>query len=63
MTLRYFALLAAAIFALMALIQLIRAFAGWPITIGVTEIPLWPSWLAVVVLGGLAVVGFTSARR
>jgi hypothetical protein len=63
MTLRNFTLLATVIFAIMSVLQLIRAISGWPITIGTAEIPLWLSWIAFVILGGLAVLGFTSARR
>jgi hypothetical protein len=63
MTARNFALLAAVIFSVMALLQLIRALSGWEITVGMTQIPIWPSWIAVIVLGALAALGFTSARR
>src|SRR5690242_19627328 len=36
--------LAAIIFAIVALLQLVRAVSGWPITIGATtSIPLWAS--------------------
>jgi hypothetical protein len=63
MTSRNFALLAAAIFAVMALLQLVRAVSGWEIMVGLTQIPTWLSWIAAIVLGTLAVLGFTSARR
>ena len=63
MTARNFALLAAVIFSVMALLQLIRALSGWEITVGMTQIPSWLSWIAVIVLGALAALGFTSARR
>src|SRR5262249_62383289 len=54
--------LAAVIFSLVALLQLVRALAGWPITIADTTIPLWPSWVAFVVAAGLAWLGFTASR-
>jgi hypothetical protein len=63
MTPRDFALLAAVVFAIMALLQLIRAVSGWPIVLGTTVIPLWLSWIAFLVLGGLSVLGFTSRRH
>jgi hypothetical protein len=63
MTSRNFALLAAAVFAVMALLQLVRAVSGWEIMVGLTQIPTWLSWIAAIVLGTLAVLGFTSARR
>lgn len=55
--------LAATVFALVALLQLVRATSGWPVSIGGTSIPLWASWLAVLVAGILALLGFSAARR
>jgi hypothetical protein len=55
-----YARLAASIFAVIAVLQLSRAVAGWPVTIGGTTIPVWPSWLAFVVAGGMAWLGFSA---
>ena len=55
-----YARLAGAIFAVIALLQLARAVAGWPVTIGGVTMPIWPSWIAVVVAGALAWLGFTA---
>jgi hypothetical protein len=55
-----YARLAASIFAVIAVLQLARALAGWPVTIGGTTIPVWPSWLAFVAAGGLAWLGFSA---
>jgi hypothetical protein len=49
--------LAGAIFAVVAVLQLVRALAGWPVTIGGTAIPVWGSWIAFVVAGVLAWIG------
>ena len=57
-----YARLAAVIFAIIALLQLIRAVGGWPIVVGGTEIPVWPSWVAFVVTGILSWLGFTASR-
>ena len=57
-----YAQLAAAIFAIIALLQLARAVAGWPATVGGIEMPIWPSWVAFVVAGGLAWLGFRASR-
>jgi hypothetical protein len=55
--------LAAIIFAIVALLQLVRAVSGWPITIGATtSIPLWASWVACVVAAVLAWFGFNASR-
>ncbi len=62
MTATSYSRLAGAIFALVALLQLMRAVTGWPITIGDMTLPLWPSWVACVVAAGLAWLGFTASR-
>jgi hypothetical protein len=62
MTATSYSRLAAAIFAVIALLQLMRALTGWPITVGNTAMPVWPSWVACVVSTGLAWVGFTASR-
>ena len=62
MTATNYSRLAGAIFALVALLQLIRAVAGWPVTVADTTIPLWASWVACVVAAGLAWLGFTASR-
>jgi 4'-phosphopantetheinyl transferase EntD len=55
-----YARLAGAIFAVIALLQLARAVAGWPVTVGDVTMPVWPSWVAFAVAGGLAWLGFTA---
>ena len=62
MTARNFALLAAAIFTIVALAQLARVLAGWPVTIGTVSIPLWASWVACGVAALLAWLGFRASR-
>jgi len=56
--------LAAIIFCIVALVQLVRAVSGWPITIGATHsIPLSASWVVGVVAGVLAWLGFNATRN
>jgi hypothetical protein len=61
MTIRTFCTLAAAIFALIALLQLIRM--GWSVTLNGVDVPFWASWIAVTVAGALSFVGFRAAMR
>jgi hypothetical protein len=49
-----YARLAAVVFAIVAIVQLARAAAGWPVTIGAAEVPLWASWFACVIGTGPA---------
>ena len=61
MSAKSFARLAAVIFGIIALLQLTRAVAGWPATVGGVDIPLWPSWVACVVTAVLAWLGFRAS--
>ena len=61
MTIRAFCTLAAAIFALIALLQLIRIVMGWSVTLNGLDVPFWPSWIAVTVAAALSFVGFRAA--
>jgi hypothetical protein len=63
MSAKNFSLLAACIFTIVALGQLIRALAGLEIAFDGTTIPIWASWVAFIIAGLLALVGFRTARR
>ena len=53
----------AALFLIIALLHLLRIVFGWPAEIGGVGIPMWASWLALVVTGALAYVGFRQNLR
>jgi hypothetical protein len=63
MTPQSYSQLAAVLFAVMAIAQLLRAAAGWPVTINGYDMPFWPNWLAFLIFAILSVVGFRSARQ
>ena len=58
-----FTLIAAVIFALMALGHLYRIATHFQIIIGSHSIPLWVSWIAIVVTGLLAIMLYRESRR
>ena len=62
MTAGNYSLLVALIFALVAILQLVRAVAGLPITIGQTSIPIWVSWVACGVAIILAWLGYSASQ-
>ena len=62
MTIRTFCTLAAAIFALIAILQLIRIVMGWVVTFNGMDVPFWASWIAVIVAGTLSFMGFRATR-
>ncbi|HEX9870296.1 MAG TPA: hypothetical protein VGC99_17215 [Candidatus Tectomicrobia bacterium] len=63
MTAKSYSLLAAVIFTVIAILQLTRATMGWEVMVGTTLMPVWPSWVAFLVAGVLAWLGFAAARN
>jgi len=53
----------AVLFLVVALLHLLRIIFGWPAQIGDVSIPLWVSWLALVVTAALAYFGFRLNAR
>jgi hypothetical protein len=62
MTATQYSLLVALIFALAAVLQIVRAVTGLPITVGQTSIPIWASWLACGVAIILAWLGYAASK-
>ena len=54
MTEKMFATIAAVIFALVALLHLLRLVMGWSVVIDAWTVPMWVSWVALVVAGALS---------
>jgi hypothetical protein len=46
---------AAVIFALVAIAHAIRLWFGWAVVIDGIDIPLWVSWVALLIAGGLTI--------
>jgi hypothetical protein len=61
MTAAQYSLLAALIFALVAVLQMLRAVTGLPVTVGQTSIPIWVSWVACAVAIILAWLGYSAS--
>jgi hypothetical protein len=55
---RTYNIVTATLFLIIAVLHLLRVILGWPARIGGLDIPLWASWLAILVTGGLAYCGF-----
>ena len=58
-----FSLVAGVIFAVVALFHLVRIFLEWTVIIGDWSIPMWVSWISLVVAGGLALLGLRLSER
>jgi len=58
-----FTLVAAVIFAAIAVLHAIRIFYGWEAVIGGWAVPMWFSWVALVVSGYLAWNGWQLAQK
>jgi hypothetical protein len=57
MTAAAFSRLAAAVFGVVAVLQVARALLGLPVTVGATAVPVAFSWIAAVGAGALCVLG------
>ncbi|MGX9431174.1 MULTISPECIES: hypothetical protein [Bradyrhizobium] len=62
MTAVQYSLLVSIIFALVAILQIVRAVTGLPVTVGQTSIPVWASWIACAVAVVLAWLGYSASR-
>ena len=51
-------LISAIIFSLVALLHLLRLFTHWSFQIGAMTVPLWGSWLAVLIGATLSIWAF-----
>lgn len=56
-------LIAAIVLALVAIAQLIRVILDIDVVIGRTAVPLWVSYFAIPIAGGLSVALFRQLRR
>jgi hypothetical protein len=63
MSRRAYLLATAIVFSLVALLHLTRIVFGWSAVIGGWSVPMWLSWIALVVTGALAYFGFSLAGR
>ena len=48
----------ASLFLIVAVLHLLRIVFGWPAQIGGLQMPMWVSWVALVVTAALAYSGF-----
>lgn len=58
-----FTIVAGVIFAVVALLHLLRILMGWPAVIGGWTVPMWVSWIGLVVAGGLSYFALSLAMR
>jgi hypothetical protein len=58
-----FCIVAGVIFAVVALFHLLRIYMEWAIQIEDWSIPMWVSWIGLIVAGGLAFFGFRFAAN
>jgi len=49
-----FTTLAVAIFTIVAVVHLLRILLGWEVMIGGAMVPMWVSYLGLIIAGGLA---------
>jgi hypothetical protein len=63
MSQKTFITIAGTIFALIAVLHLLRIYMGWTIVINNWEVPIWFSWIGAVVAGVLSYFGLRTVAR
>ena len=63
MTSNKYAVVSGVVFGVVAVLQAVRALYEWPVNVGDVEIPVWGSWVAVVVAGSLCLWAFRAGPR
>ncbi len=58
-----FTTIAAVIFAVVAVVHVLRLFLGWEITVHGVAVPTWASVLGLAIAAGLAVMLWKEARK
>jgi len=58
-----FSIVAGLIFAVVALVHLLRILLGWPVVIDDWTVPMWVSWIGLVVTGVLSYSGLRLGMR
>jgi len=51
------------LFGVIAVVQAVRALNQWPVHVGGFDVPVWVSWVAMVVAGTLCVWAFRSGHK
>ena len=51
------------LFGVIAVLQAVRALNQWPLQVAGFDVPMWASWFAMVVAGGLCVWAFRSGHK
>jgi hypothetical protein len=59
---KQFSLVAGVIFAIVALLHFLRVALGWQVVIGGFSVPMWFSWIGIIVAPTLSYFGLRSAR-
>jgi hypothetical protein len=60
---KQFSLVAGAIFAVVAVVHIHRIYFDWPVAIDNWIVPMWVSWIGLIVAGCLSYFGLRLATR
>lgn len=60
---KIFSLVAGSIFLLVALVHVLRLAFGWTAVIAGWAVPMWVSWIALLIAGFLGFEGVRNSRR
>jgi hypothetical protein len=58
-----YVLVSGVLFGVIAVVQAVRALNQWPVHVGGFDVPVWVSWVAMIVAGSLCVWAFRSGHK
>jgi hypothetical protein len=58
-----YVLVSGVLFGVIAVAQAVRALNQWPVHVGGFDVPVWVSWVAMIVAGSLCVWAFRSEHK
>ena len=63
MTPRVFVLVSSSLFALIAVVHALRLVYAWPVTLAEWAVPVWLSWVGLIIAGYLSYQGFVLRNK
>ena len=58
-----YVLVTGVLFGVIAVLQAVRALNQWPVHVAGIDVPVWASWVAMIVAGGLCAWAFRSGHK
>lgn len=58
-----YAVVSGVLFGVIAVVQALRALYQWPVQVGDFDMPVWASWIALIVSGSMCIWAFRCDKK